>query len=110
MTEASTRSLIDELRAVIADAEALVGGATRARGDTHAGTDPGAGADQAIEPPLEEALRRARDGLEALEARLGAGVEKLADETAAYVRANPWPAVGIAAGVGVLIGLLLNRR
>jgi ElaB/YqjD/DUF883 family membrane-anchored ribosome-binding protein len=27
-----------------------------------------------------------------------------------YVRANPWQAVGAAAGVGLLLGLLLSRR
>jgi len=27
-----------------------------------------------------------------------------------YVHANPWQAVGAAAGVGLLLGLLLSRR
>lgn len=27
-----------------------------------------------------------------------------------YVHENPWKSVGIAAGVGVLVGLLLNRN
>ena len=27
-----------------------------------------------------------------------------------YVQENPWQAIGIAAGVGLLIGLLANRR
>ena len=27
-----------------------------------------------------------------------------------YVRDNPWQAVGIAAGVGVILGLLMARR
>jgi len=27
-----------------------------------------------------------------------------------YVRANPWPAIGIAAGLGFLVGALLVRR
>ena len=27
-----------------------------------------------------------------------------------YARTNPWPAIGIAAGVGFLIGLLATRR
>jgi ElaB/YqjD/DUF883 family membrane-anchored ribosome-binding protein len=32
---------------------------------------------------------------------------KAADD---YVRENPWTAVGIAAGVGILIGVLINRK
>ena len=43
----------------------------------------------------DEALRRARE---------------VADATEEYVRDNPWQSVGIAAGVGLLIGLLLSRR
>ena len=30
--------------------------------------------------------------------------------TDAYVRDNPWQAVGIAAGLGLVIGLLMGRR
>lgn len=31
-------------------------------------------------------------------------------ETDRYVRNNPWPSIGIAAGVGILIGVLIRRR
>jgi ElaB/YqjD/DUF883 family membrane-anchored ribosome-binding protein len=34
----------------------------------------------------------------------------MADQTEVYMRENPWQSVGIAAGVGLLIGLLLSRR
>jgi ElaB/YqjD/DUF883 family membrane-anchored ribosome-binding protein len=67
MTEDATRTLIDELRAVIADAEAL-------------------------------------------EAQLSAGAKRIALDTEAYIRSNPWPAVGLAAAAGICVGLLLNRR
>jgi len=30
--------------------------------------------------------------------------------TDTYVRENPWQAVGLAAGLGLLIGLIMNRR
>ncbi len=35
---------------------------------------------------------------------------RAATTTDDYVRANPWPAVGIAAGVGLVLGVLLARR
>ena len=31
-------------------------------------------------------------------------------QTETQIKENPWAAVGIAAGVGVLLGLLINRR
>ena len=34
----------------------------------------------------------------------------LAGEADEYVRGNPWQAVGIAAGIGLLLGVLMMRR
>jgi ElaB/YqjD/DUF883 family membrane-anchored ribosome-binding protein len=33
-----------------------------------------------------------------------------AQSTDEYVRANPWQAVGVAAGAGLLLGMLMSRR
>jgi ElaB/YqjD/DUF883 family membrane-anchored ribosome-binding protein len=33
-----------------------------------------------------------------------------AQATNAYVHKNPWPSIGVAAGAGFLIGLLIGRR
>jgi ElaB/YqjD/DUF883 family membrane-anchored ribosome-binding protein len=33
----------------------------------------------------------------------------LCDKTGSTIKANPWKAVGIAAGVGLLFGLLIKR-
>jgi ElaB/YqjD/DUF883 family membrane-anchored ribosome-binding protein len=56
-------------------------------------------------------------GLEQAKAKIveleGKAVERgkaAADATDAYVHENPWKAVGIAAGGGLLLGLLLARR
>jgi ElaB/YqjD/DUF883 family membrane-anchored ribosome-binding protein len=43
----------------------------------------------------EEAMRRARE------------IAGAADE---YVHENPWQAVGVAAGIGLVLGLLIARR
>jgi len=40
----------------------------------------------------------------------GDGAREAAGEIDAQVRRNPWAAVGIAAGVGLLLGLLLSRK
>ena len=41
---------------------------------------------------------------------LGDSAREAASEIDEQVRKNPWAAVGIAAGVGLLIGLLLARK
>src|SRR6187549_3456644 len=53
---------------------------------------------------------QARAKLGDLQATVSDGAKVAVDETDAYVRANPWTAVAIAAGVGAVIGFLCTRR
>jgi ElaB/YqjD/DUF883 family membrane-anchored ribosome-binding protein len=87
--EAPADRFMDELRSVIADAEELL----RVTAD-QAGPKV-----QEVRARAEESLRNAREHLQ------GAG--KHLD---AQVREHPWAAVGVAAGVGLLIGILLSRK
>ena len=87
--ENSAQRLMDELRAVIADAEELL----RATAD-QAGPKV-----QEVRARAEESLRAAREHLK------GAGTE-----LDSQVRAHPWAAVGIAAGIGLIAGILLSRK
>jgi ElaB/YqjD/DUF883 family membrane-anchored ribosome-binding protein len=60
----------------------------------------------AVETNLESAKARLRELQgEAVERASGA-----AREADAYVRANPWTAVGLAAAAGLIIGLVLSNR
>ena len=87
--ESADNNLMTDLKAVIADAEELLR----------------ATADQAG-PRVEEVRARAEESLRAAREHLrGAGAE-----LDSQVRANPWAAVGIAAGVGLVIGILLSRK
>jgi len=36
--------------------------------------------------------------------------EEAVKATETYVRENPWQSVGIAAGIGLVLGLLISRR
>jgi ElaB/YqjD/DUF883 family membrane-anchored ribosome-binding protein len=45
-----------------------------------------------------------------LEHDLAARTREAAQKTNAYVHDNPWPSIGVAAGVGLLVGLLIGRR
>ncbi len=87
--ETPSTNLMDELRSVIANAEELL----RATAD-QAGPKV-----QEARARAEESLRSARDRLE------GAG-----RELDTQVRAHPWAAVGVAAGIGLIVGILLSRK
>jgi ElaB/YqjD/DUF883 family membrane-anchored ribosome-binding protein len=100
MQEASTQKLMQDLRAVIADAEALMA----ATADT-AGTEVREARERA-----EESLGQARARLETFEEELQAHAKAALDDADAYVRENPWQSIGIAAAVGLVLGLLIGRR
>jgi ElaB/YqjD/DUF883 family membrane-anchored ribosome-binding protein len=80
---------MDELRSVMADAEELL----RVTADQ---TGPKV---QEVRARAEESLRNAREHLQ------GAG-----KQLDAQVREHPWAAVGVAAGVGLIVGILLSRK
>lgn len=59
---------------------------------------------------IAERLRDAKLRLADAEAALVDKTKAAARATDDYVHDNPWKSVGIAAGVGFLLGLLVNRR
>lgn len=87
--ESVENNLMTDLKAVIADAEELLRATANQAG-----------------PKVQEARERAEESLRAAREHLkGAGAE-----LDSQVRANPWAAVGIAAGVGLVLGILLSRK
>lgn len=100
MSQPSTRQLIDDLRAVVADAEALL------QATAH---DAGERAKEA-RSKAAGSVEQARHRLAELEKELGAEAKALADGAGDWVRDNPLQSLGIAAAIGVVIGVLLNRR
>ncbi len=58
----------------------------------------------------EESVRQAKVRLEGIEEEALEHARVLAGEADEYVRGNPWQAVGIAAGIGLVLGLLMSRR
>lgn len=55
-------------------------------------------------------LHKAVDGLIALEQNALRAGRSVATETNQYVHEKPWVAVGVSAGIGVLVGLLISKR
>jgi ElaB/YqjD/DUF883 family membrane-anchored ribosome-binding protein len=96
----SADQLIDDLHAVIRDAETLLRATAAQTGEKI----------QEARTRAEESVRQAKERLAGVEDEALARARALADEADVYVRANPWAAVGIAAGVALVLGLLLARR
>jgi ElaB/YqjD/DUF883 family membrane-anchored ribosome-binding protein len=98
--DASTEKLMQDLHAVVRDTENLLqataGDASEraAKARAHA----------------EESLRKARLRMHEMEQHLIERTREAAQRTNVYVHENPWPSIGVAAGIGVLVGILLGRR
>jgi len=99
-SDVSTDKLVEDLKVVMRDAEALIKATSTQTGEKI----------QEVRARAEESLRQARTRLNALEDEALQRARQMADATETYVRENPWQSVGIAAGVGLLVGLLLSRR
>ena len=100
MTDVTVDKLMEDLKAVAADAEALMAATAHDASERV----------RAARQRASESLGKARTRLEALEEQLKDRASAAAHEVDRYVHENPWPAIATAAGIGALIGLLLARR
>lgn len=91
------KNLRKDLYAVARDAEALLKATAEVTNDRV----------QEARTRTEKTLRTAMDHLDS--DRLRAQMRRVATTTDDYVHERPWAIVGAAAGVGLLIGLLLRR-
>lgn len=91
--------LLSDLKVLIGDAEELLK-ATASQAGERVGE-----ARKHIERSLEEGKKNLSKSQELLVNKS----QELAKATEDYVRDNPWNAVGIAAGVGLVLGLLMRR-
>lgn len=99
-TTVTKEQLISDFKVVIADAEALI----------RATANQGGEAVVNLRAKAEESLAAAKVKLgEAQDALVEKG-KIAAQATDDYVHEKPWHAVGIAAGVGLVVGLLIGRR
>ncbi|NWF56775.1 MAG: DUF883 family protein [Syntrophaceae bacterium] len=107
MTESTTATervsrekLVEDLKAVVNDAEALLKATAQQTGEKIA--EVRAKAEQSLKTAK---VRIAEEGKEIMEKAKSAA--KSTDE---FVHAHPWKAVGVGALAGFLIGLLISRR
>jgi ElaB/YqjD/DUF883 family membrane-anchored ribosome-binding protein len=63
-----------------------------------------------VKVKVQQQLESAKQMLGELQTTVNDGAKVAIDTTDAYVRSNPWRAVGISAALGALIGFLAARR
>lgn len=92
--------LVANLRRVIADAEDLL----------EATVDVSGAGIKELRERTRENLVQARERLADVDAAVRASARRAAAAADEYVHDNPWPSIGMAAALGLLVGVLLNRR
>ena len=92
--------LVDDVAAVLAEAEEMLKRASLETGDKA----------RDLRSKVETQLLRAKLKLQEIEGEAVDRAKVAARATDDYVRDHPWHAVGVAAAAGLLVGLLMNRR
>jgi ElaB/YqjD/DUF883 family membrane-anchored ribosome-binding protein len=98
--DVTTDQLVADLKTVMEDAEALLKATSTLTGEKI----------QEVRARAEESLRQAKVRLSEVEEEAMRRAREIADAADEYVHENPWQSVGIAAGIGLVVGLLLARR
>ena len=103
VTDFSTNNkekLVSDMKVVVSDAEEILRATAGVAGEK-----------------VGELRERIIDRLRDAKVRIADAEEMLVDRTKAaaratddYVNDNPWRAVGIAAGIGLLVGIIISRR
>ena len=92
--------LVDDFATVLSEAEDMLKRAAAETGDKA----------RDLRAQVETKLLRAKLRLQELQGEAVDRTKDAARATDDYVHDNPWQAIGIAAAVGILVGLLMNRR
>ena len=100
MTSIQKDKLMNDLKLVMADAEALLA----------ATADDANGGIAELRSRVQASLSHAKDGLIDAQAAVVDKAKAAAKATDGYVHDNPWKSVSVAGGVGLLLGTLIGRR
>lgn len=100
LTEAQRERLVTDLRSVIHDAEELL---------KMTASDVGAEATE-LRERVRLRLLHAKDSLHSLQDAAVERARAAGHQADDYVHEHPWTSIGVAAGFGLLIGLLIGRR
>lgn len=100
LTSSGKQKLVADMKNVVADAEEIVRATAGIAGEKIAD----------LRERMSEHLYDAKQRLEEAEALVIDKTKAAARATDDYVNENPWQAVGIAAGIGLLLGIIIGRR
>jgi ElaB/YqjD/DUF883 family membrane-anchored ribosome-binding protein len=100
MDAALTQRLKQDLHTVVIDAEELLKATASQTGERV----------EKIRVRAEESLRAARERIAEASAVVGEKARVAADSVDGQVHKHPYAAAGMAAGIGLLVGLLIGRR
>jgi ElaB/YqjD/DUF883 family membrane-anchored ribosome-binding protein len=100
LTCSNKEKLIADMKVVVADAEEILRATAGVAGEKMA----------ELRVRIGESLQDAKLRLEDAEAIVIDKTKAAAMAADDYVNENPWQAVGIAAGVGLLLGVIIARR
>lgn len=98
-SEVNKEKLMQDLRVVVGDAEELLRATAGQAGEKVS----------AARERIQENLAAAKERLAATERALAFKAKQAGKATDEYVHENPWKSAGIAAGVGLLVGMLISR-
>jgi ElaB/YqjD/DUF883 family membrane-anchored ribosome-binding protein len=99
-TGTSTTPIARDIQNVVSDAQELL----------NTVQSEGASKLAEVKTRVQAKLDNAKEMIGQLQTHVQDGAKVAMDTTDAYVRANPWRAVGISAAAGALIGFLISRR
>jgi len=92
--------MIADFKEVVADAEALLTATANQGGEKMV----------ELRAKAEKSLKIAKARIVEIQATLVVKTRVAAKATDVYVHENPWKVIGGAAGVGLVVGLLIGRR
>ncbi|HCY17074.1 MAG: hypothetical protein A2Z93_00610 [Curvibacter sp. GWA2_64_110] len=100
LTSAQKDKLMSDLRLMIADAEELL----------RVTTDQAGGAAAEVRGRIQGRLQQARAEMAHLQDAAVAKAKAAGHAADEFVHEKPWQSIGVAAGIGLVIGLLIGRR
>ncbi|OHC62956.1 MAG: hypothetical protein A2045_15730 [Rhodocyclales bacterium GWA2_65_20] len=100
MSQVNKEKLVADFKVVVADAEELLRATAGQAGEKVV----------EMRGRIQEHLATAKDSLAEAQVAVVDKAKAVGRATDDFVHDNPWRSVGVAAGIGLIIGLLIGRR